>query len=475
LCDHDARADALLIQAGEAQLRADLNWLSDRGVIAISTSTWPLSRRAINDAMAQAGSEALSVQDRAALERVRGLMQRLGEPAPTLALGYRSDEQRIPHGFGEEAFGRAQASLWSTWAWDWGAVQLRANAVNRTAYERDTDYNLDGSHMSLAVLGQILSLGPMARYWGPAHEGSLILGTAARPVTALSLQRQSDRPFESPWLSWIGRWNYQMFAGVLDDYQSNPEAQLFGLRLSFQPFEAVDFGMSRVIQWAGEGRPDDWDAFWDTFRGASNVGSEEDPADDPGNSIAALDLRLRLLSAPFPVILYGEWGGEDEANLFPAANHVAAGLEIKAPIADAVLLFRAEVADTKAERQFFGDGDVNVTYANTAYADGYYQHGLPLGYPLGGDGFLYGGRVELVTPGGTRYGLHGRRIEVNESDQARNAVFPRADVLKMMSFDLFLPLGWARFGARLSGIHRAVEGDVEVEAMGTLQIDFSGS
>ncbi len=41
-------------------LRTDLNWLNQQGVISISTSTWPLSGDEIQRALSQAKSDASS-------------------------------------------------------------------------------------------------------------------------------------------------------------------------------------------------------------------------------------------------------------------------------------------------------------------------------------------------------------------------------------------------------------------------------
>ncbi len=36
------------------------------------------------------------------------------------------------------------------------------------------------------------------------------------------MQRAVQDAFENKWLSWIGPWQYQLFAGQLDDYKAVP-------------------------------------------------------------------------------------------------------------------------------------------------------------------------------------------------------------------------------------------------------------
>ncbi|MFW3379870.1 capsule assembly Wzi family protein, partial [Glaesserella parasuis] len=103
--------------------------------------------------------------------------------------------------------------------------------------------------------------------WGPGHDGSLIRGDASRPVYGFTAQRAEQKAFESKWLSWIGPWQYQAFAGQLDDYTAVPDAKLLGFRLTAQPLPYLELGASRTLQWGGEGRSQSWDSLWNAIKG----------------------------------------------------------------------------------------------------------------------------------------------------------------------------------------------------------------
>ncbi len=53
----------------------------------------------------------------------------------------------------------------------------------------------------------------------------------SRPVYGFTMQRAEQQAFETKWLSWIGPWQYQAFAGQLDDYHAIPDAK--SIRVSF--------------------------------------------------------------------------------------------------------------------------------------------------------------------------------------------------------------------------------------------------
>ena len=66
------------------------------------------------------------------------------------------------------------------------------------------------------------------------------------------MQRVQQNAFANKWLSWIGPWQYQAFAGQLDDYDAVHDAKLIGLRVTTQPLPYLELGASRAIQWEGK-------------------------------------------------------------------------------------------------------------------------------------------------------------------------------------------------------------------------------
>ncbi|WP_180157293.1 MULTISPECIES: capsule assembly Wzi family protein [unclassified Acinetobacter] len=403
-------------------LRTDLNWLNQQGVIQISTSTWPLSGEEIQRALSTA-----KIENTAQQKVVNSVMANLEAENTSikLALFAETDPQNIPQKFADEQKSQYQAALeLNAGGTQWDA-RLRVNAEKDPIIDHGHDVNLEGSYIAGKLWNQWLIAGQIPTYWGPGHEGSLIRGDASRPVYGFTMQRAEQQAFETKWLSWIGPWQYQAFAGQLDDYSAIPDAKLLGLRLTAQPLPYLELGASRILQWGGEGRSESFDSLWNAIKGNDNF---YDGDLDKSNQIAGFDARLNLNHwSGVPISLYGQYVGEDEAGLLPSKKMYLAGVDYSSQLNNLPLQVYAEWADTRT------NGDVQgISYNHYIYQDGYYQHGFPLGHAMGGDG-------QMVSLGGDiRFDvmnrLNGRVMvaKVNQSNSINNQAFTQKDEIKAL-------------------------------------------
>jgi hypothetical protein len=405
----------------DANLRTDLNWLNQQGVIQISTSTWPLSSDEIQRALSQA-KVANNTQQKV-INSVNNALQADNETVK-VGLHAATDLKTIPQTFGENQKSQYQAAVeFNAGGESWDA-KLRVNGEKDALIDNGHDANVEGSYIAGKLWNQWLIAGQIPTYWGPGHDGSLIRGDASRPVYGVTVQRANQNAFESKWLSWIGPWQYQAFAGQLDDYKAVPDAKLIGLRLTARPFPALEIGASRAIQWGGDGRPESLSSLWDAITGTKDNGGTG--KEDPSNQIAGFDGRLFLQPLlNVPVSLYGQFIGEDEAGGLPAKYMYLGGADFSSIYKDMPYQLYAEWADTRT------NGEVRrISYAHTIYKDGYYQHGFPLGHAIGGDGQIYsvGGDIRFDVMNR----LSGRVLyaQVNESNLLINEAFPKQDTLK---------------------------------------------
>ena len=401
-------------------LRTDLNWLNQQGVIQISTSTWPLSSEEIQRALSNAQIEN-SVQ-RKVIDQVRSHLETENAPVK-LALFAETDPQNIPQKFADEQKSQYQAALeLNAGGAQWDA-RLRVNAEKDPIINHGQDVNVEGSYIAGKLWNQWLIAGQIPTYWGPGHEGSLIRGDASRPVYGFTMQRADQKAFETKWLSWIGPWQYQAFAGQLDDYTAIPDAKLLGFRLVAQPLPYLELGASRILQWGGEGRSESWDTLWNAIKGNDNF---YDGDLDKSNQIAGLDARLNLQQwFSVPLSLYGQYVGEDEAGLLPAKKMYLAGMDYSSQFNNMPYQVYAEWADTRT------NGDTQgISYNHYIYQDGYYQHGFPLGHAMGGDGQMYSIGGDIRFDAMNR--LNGRAFvaKVNQSNESINHAFLVNDELK---------------------------------------------
>ena len=408
-------------------LRTDLNWLNQQGVIQISTSTWPLSGDEIQRALSNAKIENLVQQ-----KVINSVMANLeAENTSTkLALFAETDPQNIPQKFADEQKSQYQAAFEINAGGKQWDARLRVNAEKDPIIDNGHDVNLEGSYLAGKLWNQWLIAGQIPTYWGPGHEGSLIRGDASRPVYGLTMQRAEQQAFETKWLSWIGPWQYQAFAGQLDDYEAVPDTNILGLRLTAQPLPYLELGASRTFQIDGQGQPDSLKAYWNAFIGKDNA------CDDNGctgegnasNQIAGFDARLNLQQwFKVPLSLYGQFVGEDEAGLLPSKKMYLAGVDYSSQFKNMPFQIYTEWADTRTNGEVQG-----ISYNHHIYTDGYYQHGFPLGHAMGGDGQM------LSLGGDIRFDvmnrLNGRVMvaKVNQSNSINNHAFTQKDEIKAL-------------------------------------------
>ena len=414
------------IVLNDQNLRTDLNWLNQQGVIQISTSTWPMSGDEIQRAIAQA-----KINNNTQQKVIDSVLAYLNANNQLLkaSLFAETEQKNIPQAFGDQQKAQYQAGLElnaGSQNWD---TRIRVNAEKDPQIEHDQDINIEGSYIAGKLWNQWLIAGQIPTYWGPAHDGSLIRGDASRPVYGVTMQRAEQNAFENKWLSWIGLWQYQAFAGQLQDYDAVPDAKLIGLRVTAQPLPYLELGASRAIQWGGENRPESLSSLWDAFVGNKDNGGIGEP--DPSNQIAGFDARFNLQSLiQVPMGVYGQYVGEDEAGGLPAKKMYLAGVDYSSSYNNMPFQLYSEWADTRTNGKALG-----VSYTHSTYKGGFYQHGYPLAHAMGGDGQMIsiGGdiRFDSLNRLNTRILFTKFDQSANQSDRGiNNYAFPAQDELK---------------------------------------------
>lgn len=426
-------ASAQNLYLNDLRLKADIDWLNTQGVTQISTSTWPLTANEIERGLLGA-QLTTPVQQQV----VQSIQTRLNKDRESLVkatgeLSIQTDRQQLPQSFGDDKLAGQQLSGsvgLSEANWEFN---LQANVKNDELIDDDSDVSFEGSYLAGMAANQWLVAGKIPTWWGPGHDGSLIRGDASIPVTGFTMQRDQQTAPDYKYLSWIGPWQYQLFAGQLDDYDAVPDAKLFGARLTASPLPWLEVGASRTFMWGGEGRPESFSSFGDALLGTrDNDSTAGNTDDDPANQLGGFDARVQLSSLiNVPASVYGQYIGEDEAGGLPAKNMYLAGADYASSYQGLPYQVYAEYADTRSS------GDVKgVSYDHFLYTDGYYQQGYPLGHALGGD-------AESVAVGG-RLWLDGRNFihaklqhaKVNQSGEldsrtgeADNQAYPTTDKL----------------------------------------------
>lgn len=408
------------VAPGDAALRHDIQLLADEGVITAPVMAWPMAWPEVARAVDGVSPEVAaglpeSVAD--ALQRLRSTLAAADASGRIewQAAGAEPEELRTFRATPRDAGELGVAATGRSGRW---SGRLQVTTVVDPADGQPL--RLDGSYGSVQLGNIAVTAGLREQWWGPGWEGSLILGSNARPMPSLTVERVMAEPFESRWLSWIGPWRASASVAQGEGSSTARDGRLpvradtkfFAARLSFKPRPWMEVGLSRTAQFCGEGRDCDLGTFWDMLAGRDNTDSSLSAAQQPGNQMAGYDLRLRSPWRQLPVAVYGQFIGEDEAGGLPSKFLGLMGAEVWGASALGSHRFHLEYADTACSfsRQ---RPQVDCAYRNSVYPQGYTYRGRIIGHALDNDGRMLSLGALLVRPTGESWEVLLRRVEAN--------------------------------------------------------------
>lgn len=413
-----------MIEAGNQDLRDDIQWLVDRGVIGyVSTSTWPMPVSVLETALEARKRTDLTRADVHAILAVRRYLDDQKNVRYGLIAQLNTDS--IPQlGFASQSRAAASGGVYLQGGNDVVAGKLQINGLLDPITSKQSKANVEGSYISARFLGQAIYVGQLGHYWGPGQDGSLNWGNAGTAIPGIGMQRAKQTMPESKWLSWIGPWGYEVFLGQLQHDTAVPDARVFNMRVFAQPIRGLELGASRFIEWGGRGRSNSFGSLWNAFIGNSN---DQGHARDPSNELAGVDLRYTLNIFGNPLTVYSQLAGEDEAGGMPSHFLAQVGMQFKHMAGATRLQWHAEAADTTAKRIFgLSEGLKGTAYRHSVYSNGLYHDGLPIGHPIGGSGRLLSGGVTVVPDDFryfSRYSLKLMHAQVNPLSESINQAF----------------------------------------------------
>lgn len=457
---------------GDMLLRHDLQRLNDSGAIDIPLTTWPVSWHEVDRALADAESRELPPAVLDAFLRVKEQLHRDGgEGVRYRVAASAAEDPRVVRTFEETPREDGELSAGFSWAGPRFFLKLNASAV-ADPFD-DEEIRPDGSYVGMELGNWLLSAGWQDRWWGPGRDGSLVLSSNARPTPGVAVQRNSNAPFQSKWLRWIGPWSATAFMNQLDDERAIDDALLFGLRVTFKPIDSLEIGLSRTAQWCGDGRHCDLDAFVDLLIGNDNKGVNVDPVDEPGNQLAGIDIRWRL-PAQIPVAAYMQWIGEDTRRGGPEIGSWLRQVGVEHWGTSFGLDHRThvEVADTMCREGGFGFADAkpDCAYEHGIYQTGYRYRGRVLGHAVDGDGRSYSLGSTLVQSSGHSWNLILRYMELNRAGTLGSrhtlAAFPRDVADIQLTHTRMTAIGRFGFGLGANRVEDDASGGSTTDAFG---------
>jgi hypothetical protein len=314
----------------------------------------------------------------------------------------------------------------------------------------------------------LLSANTLDRWWGPAHESSLILSNNARPMPTVTLERAEARSFETPLLRWLGPWRFNFAISQMESDRADIDSPLFmAWRVAVMPFKKIELGFSRTAQFCGEQLECDWSTFGNMLAGNDNVGIDATPENEPGNQMACFDIRWNSPIGNWPYAVYSQMIGEDESSYVPAKYLAQYGAEVWKPLPDGALLQGfAEYSSTTCSANTSRGPYYNCAYNQGRFnVEGYRYRGRVIGHTTDADSETYSVGAIYTTPGGELWSATARTSQLNH-----DGFDPRDTVSAGPAKYSALELGWKGrlFGERISvdlGLEqyepKGGEGDVE--------------
>jgi hypothetical protein len=418
-----ALAEAGWFEAGDLQLRTDLQLLNDAEIIRYPVTQWPVPRDGVAYALAHAKEHfAINSAVMTALERVRA---RFGGKPTRFSVIASGGKAGLWRDF--DTFAREDGELGASATHDGDRFAASLRLTGAVDPKDGQDLRADGSHATVELGNWLVSAHTLERWWGPGHEGSLILGNNARPMPTLMIERASARPFETPWLSWLGPWTTSFGVSRMESSRQDIDAPLFlAWRITVMPFKNIEFGFSRTAQFCGKQLECNLSVFGNLLAGNDNVGIDATPANEPGNQMAGFDVRWNSPLFTLPYAIYAQYIGEDESGYLPAKYLAMLGAETWRTFADGgIVQVHAEYASTTCSANTSRGPYYNCAYNQGRFdVEGYRYRGRVIGYPSDRDAENYSLGASYTVPRGDVWTATARKSRLNRDDfgDVRNLV-----------------------------------------------------
>jgi hypothetical protein len=381
-----------------------------------------------------------------------------------------AEEPARIRGFGNTPRETGEVAAGVSWTGKRVSVEVSGQAVSSPHDGRR--YRADGSMIGVVLGNYSLAVSTMERWWGPGWDGSLILSSNARPIPAVTIDRNFTQAFATKWLSWLGPWDLAVMFGQMESGRAVADAQFFGVRVNVRPLQSLEIGLSRTAQWCGDGRPCSLGTFGDLLLGRDNHGDDGIGAgNEPGNQLAGVDFRWRVTA--LPLALYGQFIGEDEAGGFPSRYLGQLGAETGGQWGDAwSYRWFAEFADTSCG--FYESADnFNCAYNHGIYASGYRYRGRAIGHGSDNDAQVFSSGLLLVDHDETRWQALLRYGELNRGgtpDPAHSLTPTKQNLASLdISHSRTFRYGVVEIGAGVERIDDAVSGRTDQNVRAFIQ------
>ena len=248
-------------------------------------------------------------------------------------------------------------------------------------YDGYDNFNLDRSYLQYSSGIATFGVGAIERNWSFSDKTSLILSHNASPFKSVYLNLENE--FKYNWMPSKAYWTLEAFNGLTKGSLKNGESMLLGIRAILSPIEGLDFELVQTSQWGGKGYNNGISALGSALLFDTNNSSNSNT-----NKMAGFGISYLIPSNLFPLRIYGQTIGEDDAGNLPSCYAYLAGLEwtntkIKYPT-----ILSIEAINTRIDKTTNGYCGPNTMYNNNTYD--YTNNGTSMGAEIDSEGTSLG-------------------------------------------------------------------------------------
>lgn len=442
-------------EVGDASLRSDILILASAGVIDDVTMQWPIPWASIMERLERGSTLAdQPAYVRAAADRVLKKAQaqeKLHRKTITATVDAAS-EPGLVQGFAAQ--GQSSLSGNVALGYMWNTTALNLSVGGRSVFGTDRQsIALDDTYVAQRIGGAVIYAGYKTHWWGPGWFSAMSLSNNARPMPQIGISRAGTEAFETPWLSWLGPWQAEVFVGLLDGPRVAENTDYVGARVAFNPIPHLEIGLARTTELCGSGH--ECKPFKDYFS-LLNDNKTVNNSNDQGN----IDIRYSNSYQDFAYEAYVQFMNEDTNPIQHSGTSHLYGASGWMPVPGGTGRMTLEYADSVATYDLWGSGTMSgFSYNNGRYADGMRYRGRSMGFSLDSNSRLLSLQTSYQRDDGTSYSFTYHHAEIDRpalsnTTNAYNVVSTGPVIINMAESRTDLPLKWRDFDVQLSLIGR---------------------
>ena len=248
-------------------------------------------------------------------------------------------------------------------------------------YKKNNDISFDGTSFNYHFKNSTIGFGQIKRKWSFAPENSLFISANARPAKSIYVQINKLSDDQETKITSKIPWSFELFNSINSNTKGPKDSNMLGARVTVIPKKDLEFELIKISQWGGNGHNNSLSLLPRVFFDDTNVGDLKNV-----NQVAGIGLSYKFPKKLYPVRIYAQILGEDEAGNLPSCLIHLAGFEWKQKKMHNPIKIGLEIIDTRTHLSSGKFCGRNAAYNNSVYK--YTNYDTVLGAPIDTQGKL---------------------------------------------------------------------------------------